>query len=112
MPVIDVSPPNITCPSDIHVSTDVDESYASVKWDPPIATDNSGEEPLVTSRSVLTFPVKFPIGETIITYIAEDKAQNVAKCNFTVHVTGTVSNMPLKVKDKIKRYFSDICFTY
>ncbi|KAK2557468.1 Low-density lipoprotein receptor-related protein 6, partial [Acropora cervicornis] len=57
---------------------------ALVNWTNPVATDNSGLTPKVTSN--FQSPQTFSQGNHVITYTAEDKSGNKATCTFTVKV--------------------------
>ncbi|XP_053380812.1 uncharacterized protein LOC123562034 [Mercenaria mercenaria] len=54
--------------------------------DIPVATDNSGIEPVITVEPNITQPY-FVYEDTIITVTAEDSMENSATCKITVHVT-------------------------
>ena len=45
--------PQIFCPPDIVTSTDANSDVATISWFPPIAMDNSGDHPTVTSLPVI-----------------------------------------------------------
>jgi gliding motility-associated-like protein len=83
--VTDASKPFFTgCPSDIIVeSGNSCESVAT--WTPPIALDNCS----ATMSSSHEPGDVFPLGETIVTYIASDDAGNAAECSFKVTVKTT-----------------------
>lgn len=68
--------------------TDDDEDTGEAIWNIPIAVDNSGYIPVVTSFPEVLPPKLFPIGENVVTYSAEDLSKNRAECNFTVTVIG------------------------
>ena len=76
-----------TCPSSPSVVYgDRGLSSAQVKWTEPVATDNSGVPPIVTSNYQ---PLqRFDQGTHVITYIAVDQSGNKATCNFTIYVIG------------------------
>ena len=85
---VDVTPPVIICPADVMVEAEEGESFASVSWDPPRATDNSGNAPDVVSVPAVTEqPMRFPIGTSTVTYVAHDRRGNQAECAFQVTVT-------------------------
>ena len=71
--------------SDINQNTDSGESYATVTWTVPTATDNSGNVPTVTASHM---PGQFPIGTYTIVYTAKDAADNTATLSFTITITG------------------------
>lgn len=84
----DESPPYIQCPQNIDVSANPDNDTTEVTWGVPVAVDNSGFIPVLTSDPAVVPPVRFPIGVTTVTYRAEDLSENVAKCKFYVTVNG------------------------
>ncbi|XP_046668707.1 sushi, von Willebrand factor type A, EGF and pentraxin domain-containing protein 1-like isoform X2 [Homalodisca vitripennis] len=86
---IDSMPPVVKCPENITVSTDPGVSYASVSWKEPIPEDNSNQTVLIWSDPVADFPMKLPIGQTIISYVATDSSYNQAVCEFTINVIDT-----------------------
>ena len=77
-----------TCPSDMSVTTDQGSSAASVTWNDPIATDNSGDVPAV---ECVPPQGRFAIGVREVTCTASDSANplNVMSgCIFTITVRG------------------------
>jgi large repetitive protein len=69
--------------STIEKDADPISCKAKVSWTIPTATDNCLEG--------VTFPTvksgdEFPIGATIVTYVAKDKAGNTTQCEFTIVV--------------------------
>ncbi|XP_033099723.1 uncharacterized protein LOC117103263, partial [Anneissia japonica] len=83
--IIDDENPVISnCPSNEVAYTDEDETTAVVTWNLPTATDNSGQPGLSS-----TYPsgYAFPIGDSVVTYIATDSSTNTVQCTFTIHVT-------------------------
>lgn len=84
----DVTPPTIRCGTSVIVQASEDESTAFVSWPIPTALDNSGFLPVVTVVPALVPPTKLPIGETLITYTAEDASKNTAMCSISVLVRG------------------------
>ena len=75
--------PTITCPADVTDSTDPNECFAtSVPLGTPTANDNC--------PGVFTYndaPAQFPLGDTTVTWTAEDASGNTATCTHTVTVT-------------------------
>ena len=71
--------------TDISQNTDAGESYATVTWTVPTATDNSGNAPTVTASHT---PGQFPIGTYTVVYTAKDAADNTATLSFTIIITG------------------------
>ena len=59
---------------------------ALVNWTEPVAIDNSGVEPIVTSN--YQSPQRFSQGTHVITYTAVDQSENNATCTFQVKVLG------------------------
>lgn len=73
-------------PDDIAVDTDPGQDSAEVSWTPPTASDNLDGEisDLTTSHQP---GGRFPLGETTVTYTANDSSGNEAQASFTVTVT-------------------------
>ena len=63
-----------------------DKFSAVVNWTEPVATDNSGLSPKVTTNYYS--PQRFGKGAHVIVYTAMDQSGNKATCTFTVVVTG------------------------
>ena len=63
-----------------------DKFSAVVNWTEPVATDNSGLSPKVTTN--YHSPQRFGKGAHVIVYTAMDQSGNKATCTFTVVVTG------------------------
>ena len=63
-----------------------DKFSAVVNWTEPVATDNSGLSPKVTTN--YHSPQRFGEGAHVIIYNAMDQSGNKATCTFTVVVTG------------------------
>ena len=75
-----------SCPAHIEQETDDGRSTAMVTWQPPVASDNSGED-----LSVKCDPASgsnFNIGMTIVTCEALDSSGNKATCGFQVIING------------------------
>ena len=72
-------------PPDISVNTDSALATAVVSWTPPTVMDNSGD---VTVTSNFQPGDMFSIGDTVVTYTANDGAGNSVTYNFTVTVNG------------------------
>ena len=85
---LDTTAPFIMCPYDIDTVTNPNENKASVQWEVPLAVDNSGYVPILTSVPAVIPPAEFPMGTTKVTYIAEDLNKNKADCFFLVQVMG------------------------
>ena len=83
--------PTFSVPSinDIEQDTDTGESYATVSWNVPTATDNSGNIPTVTvTPSNYNPPMQLNVGTYPVTYTAADTAGNTATLSFTITVRG------------------------
>ena len=57
---------------------------AQVNWNEPVATDNLGHAPSLTSN--YKPPHRFSEGTHVITYTAVDQSENRANCTFAVKV--------------------------
>ena len=73
--------------SDIEQNTDDTLSTAVVTWTAPTASDNSGSVTLTSNHEPGD---TFPIGMTVVRYIATDPDSNAAMTSFTVTITGNV----------------------
>ncbi|XP_020626038.1 sushi repeat-containing protein SRPX2-like [Orbicella faveolata] len=85
--ITDVSPPTfvVTCPaSPLQVYAERGLFSAQVSWSEPVATDNSGVPPTVTSNHQP--PQRFSQGTHVVMYTAEDQSANKASCSFTIEV--------------------------
>ena len=86
---LDSQPPSfgVSCPgSSLLTYAERDMFTALVNWTEPVATDNSGVAPTVTSN--YQSPQRFSQGTHVITYTAVDQSGNKATCTFTVKVIG------------------------
>ncbi|XP_052833673.1 sushi, von Willebrand factor type A, EGF and pentraxin domain-containing protein 1 [Octopus bimaculoides] len=86
---IDTSPPQIFCPDNIDVEADENSHMTNVTWVLPLAYDNSGLVPSITTIPAVQPPARFPIGVTLVTYIAQDANKNRQECKFNVTVKDT-----------------------
>ncbi len=77
------------CPENKEIETGPGNSTAVVVYQPPTATDNSVE---VNVMCDLPSSSEFPIGQTIVTCVAQDISGNNATCEFHVDVRGRSSN--------------------
>ena len=80
--VRDTTPPALSCPEDVRVST-AESAGTSVTYVLPEPTD------LVSSSTVIASPASgshFPKGETRVSVTATDAAGNAAQCSFNVTV--------------------------
>ena len=75
----------MTCPRDIRKYADWGRNYTTITWPPVIASDNSGEEPNVTSIGVASI---YYIGKHQVFYNATDQAGNYKICTFYITVEG------------------------
>ena len=62
-----------------------------MNWTDPVAIDNSGVAPTVTSN--YQSPQRFNQGVHVIKYRAMDQSGNEARCSFQVSVTGTKADL-------------------
>ncbi|MEW5804371.1 MAG: HYR domain-containing protein [bacterium] len=82
--VVDTTPPMVShCPSDITAYNDPGKQGAAITWIPPTFTDNWRIASVTSTHKPGDF---FPIGNTIVTYTAQDDNGNNATCSFTVTV--------------------------
>ena len=82
----DNAPPvfeNIT--QDITVQVEPGETQALVTWTTPVATDASGDVTLTSNHNPGDI---FPVGSTIVNYMAVDLTGNTASLSFIVKVIG------------------------
>ena len=86
--------------SDINQNTDPGESYATVTWSVPTATDNSGNAPTVTESHT---PGQFAIGPHTVTYTAKDAVDNTATLSFTITIIGESKAVLLKGTNCLKK---------
>ncbi len=93
--VTDNEDPTIACPSDIITTNVIGQNYAVVTYTEITATDNCGVT--VERTSGLASGAQFPIGTTVVTYVATDSSGNQTECSFTVLVKGT----PVAVDDAV-----------
>ncbi|XP_071854190.1 uncharacterized protein [Apostichopus japonicus] len=84
--IVDKELPRIEgCPGNILTNAEPSQNFAHVTWEEPIVNDNSGEV-FITGMNFTEDDNAFLIGETIVTYEARDRYENVNTCNFTVTV--------------------------
>lgn len=87
--IADVQSPSfgVTCPASSFLAyTELGRFSAQVNWTEPVATDNSGVPPAVTSN--YQPPQRLSEGIHVIMYTAVDQSGNTATCDFTVKVVG------------------------
>jgi hypothetical protein len=91
--VNDTEKPTITgMPSNISVSTDAGENYATVSWTEPTSNDNVGVTSFTSNHAIGS---QFPQGNTTVTYTATDAAGNTETASFIVTVTPSTGIDPL-----------------
>ena len=87
--IADVIPPTfgVTCPtSQLLVYAERSKFSAQVNWNEPVAIDNLGAAPSLTSN--YKPPQRFSQGIHVITYTAVDQSGNRATCTFAIKVIG------------------------
>ncbi|XP_022082302.1 mucin-2-like isoform X2 [Acanthaster planci] len=91
----DNSPPVVTSfPDDITVTVPFGTMEATVTWDEPTSTDNSGSSSQNPSRPSGS---TFPVGSTPVTYTFTDPSGNTVTQTFTVNVIELPDNEPPSV---------------
>ncbi len=99
--LIDDVKPNITCPSNVTISTDNSSCYGTLSVPTPNVSDNcSGEWKLSfvapTGRVILNEIVTdLRVGSHTITWTAIDPCENTNTCSFTVVVRDQVAPIPV-----------------
>jgi gliding motility-associated-like protein len=84
-----VAPVFANCPGDITASASDTGCGASVRWTPPVASDNC---PGIVSLSADHAPGDlFVVGTTTVTYTATDISGNSTTCSFTITVNDATS---------------------
>jgi hypothetical protein len=79
----DITPPTLqNCPVNQSLTTVTDCAIST--WNAPTATDNCTTSPTLSSN--LPSGTCFPIGTTVVTYVASDAKGNQSFCNFNVNV--------------------------
>ncbi len=97
--VADAEIPTIAnCPANINTNNDSGLASAVVSWTEPTASDNVG----VTSFTNNYDPGDtFPIGTTLVQYVASDAAANASTCSFQIVVADaeipTIANCPANI---------------
>ena len=82
----DVTPPTLSaCPQNMSLTTAGTTAIAT--WTAPTATDNCTANPTITSN--FSSGESFSLGNTPVTYTAQDSSNNTATCSFTVSVIDT-----------------------
>jgi len=89
----DSTPPTILgCPGDIEVDAAPGAADAQVWWTAPTATD--AESGVASFTSTHVPGDRFPLGITLVTYVATDGVGNVSTCSFLVIVHQTLDIVP------------------
>jgi hypothetical protein len=83
--VVDQTPPSITCPPDITVTSDPGQCGAVVHYAAPVGQDTCSA-PATTQVAGLVSGSLFPVGRTTNTFQVTDVAGNRAECGFVVTV--------------------------
>lgn len=105
--VIDGTPPTITCPDDVVVSTDAGVCFATgVDLGTPVTGDNLSGVDSVTNDA----PAQFPKGETTVTWTVTDKAGNFATCEQKVTVTDNENPTITAPGDVIANTDTGVCY--
>jgi hypothetical protein len=84
--VVDLAPPQITCPGDGNVITLVADQpdCTAIFNQPATATDNCDADVTITSDPPL--PAALPLGQTQVTFTATDDGGNTSMCTVMVEV--------------------------
>ena len=72
----------------MEVATAAGQSYATVTWQVPVATDNSNE---TLHLSGLLPPQQLNVGGTSIRYLVTDSAGISSSCVFSIQVKGATT---------------------
>ena len=91
---LDNEAPNVSCVENQSKATDEGKPTAVVKWELPVASDNSGNVPVTCDPESGN---NFTIGQTPVTCAAVDGNGNRAVCSFSVNVTGLCMLLHLNV---------------
>ncbi|XP_033108560.1 sushi, von Willebrand factor type A, EGF and pentraxin domain-containing protein 1-like, partial [Anneissia japonica] len=82
--IIDMTVPNVTCPVNIEVCTDLGTDSVNATWEPANATDNCCSYVNITANYTSGDPLS--LGVYTVGYAAKDCNENVGYCQFTVEV--------------------------
>ena len=83
--LVDLTPPSIqSCPSDIDKDIELGSPSRPVYWNPPIATDLSGNASLVSQSHIPGH--RFTAGRHLVSYSFQDGSNNEAGCYFNVNI--------------------------
>ncbi|MDB4591457.1 HYR domain-containing protein, partial [Flavobacteriaceae bacterium] len=80
-----IDPTIVSIPGDIAVNNDPGACGAVVSWTEPTTTDNCSST--ISQTTGVANGSQFPVGATIVTYVATDTAGNTTQDTFTVTVT-------------------------
>jgi hypothetical protein len=87
----DTTPPSLVCPSNQTVNatgpTGVVTNYLAT------ASDDCVVVTYAIAGTPITWPYRFPIGDTTVNVTATDAATNVTTCSFKVHIEGAVEQI-------------------
>lgn len=81
---VDVTLPEITCPSDINQNNDFGVCEAVVNYAAPVGTDNCPLGINTNLTAGLASGSSFPVGTNLVTYTVTDSVGNSASCSFNV----------------------------
>ncbi|MFV8226602.1 HYR domain-containing protein [Christiangramia aquimixticola] len=103
---VDTPPKFDNCPSNITKNNDPGQCGAIVTFATPTVTDDSGAiTPTRTDTSGLNSGDLFPVGETIISYEANDGVNDPVTCSFKIIVTDNekpvVTNCPGNINESV-----------
>lgn len=82
----DITPPSISCPSNLVLSNDTGDCGAIVNYAAATASDFCGIASVTYSQTSGTF---FPVGTTTVTATATDNSNLKSDCSFTITVNDT-----------------------
>lgn len=86
--VVDVSPPNITCPASVTLAAAPGECWQTATWPDPTYTDNCNVTDVVQLSGYMNGSV-FPVGVQALSYAAFDAELNTKSCGFSVTILDT-----------------------
>ena len=97
--VLDTINPQISgCPSDISVNVDAGNCSAVVTWTAPTSADNCNVDSIISN---FVPGSAFPVGTTVVRYIAYDPSMNTDTCSFSITVTDNedpvIANIPADI---------------
>ena len=82
--IVDKTPPNIACPSDLTINPDTATCMAIAAWDLPNAADACDNSVAISGN--INPGEMLPLGVTTVNYLATDDDGNTAACSFAVTV--------------------------